>query len=89
MSTETGESQKLTYKLPFVRVDAEGNKAIQVAKPSQRECSAVPTKACREFLMSRYRRLKIEGGAFFYTLARADAIVPFQRPPRNERGNAK
>ena len=31
MSTESGESQKLTYKLPFVRVDAEGNKAIQVA----------------------------------------------------------
>jgi hypothetical protein len=34
--------------------------------------SAVPTKAFREALISRYRRLKIEGGAFFYTLALAD-----------------
>lgn len=34
--------------------------------------SAVPTKAVREALMSRNRRLKIEGGAFFYTLALAD-----------------
>ena len=33
---------------------------------------AVPTKAFREAVMSRYRRLKIEGGAFFYTLALAD-----------------
>jgi hypothetical protein len=38
---------------------------------------AVATKAFREALfreapMSRYRRLKIEGGAFFYTLAPAD-----------------
>jgi REP element-mobilizing transposase RayT len=33
---------------------------------------AVPTKPLREALMSRYRRLKIEGGAFFYTLALAD-----------------
>jgi hypothetical protein len=31
----------------------------------------VPTKAFQEALMSRYRRLKIEGGAFFYTLALA------------------
>jgi hypothetical protein len=29
----------------------------------------VPTKAFPEALMPRYRRLKIEGGAFFYTLA--------------------
>jgi hypothetical protein len=34
--------------------------------------SAVPTKAFREAPMSRYRRLKIEGGALFYTLAPAD-----------------
>jgi hypothetical protein len=33
--------------------------------------SAVPTKAFREALVSRYRRLKIEGGAFFFTLALA------------------
>jgi hypothetical protein len=33
---------------------------------------AVPTKAFREAPTSRYRRLKIEGGAFFYTLALAD-----------------
>jgi len=33
---------------------------------------AVPTKAFREAPMSRYRRLKINGGAFFYTLALAD-----------------
>jgi hypothetical protein len=33
---------------------------------------AVPTKALREAPMSRYRRLKIEGGAFFCTLALAD-----------------
>ena len=33
---------------------------------------AVPTKPLREARMSRYRRLKIEGGAFFYTLALAD-----------------
>jgi hypothetical protein len=32
----------------------------------------MPTKAFREALTSRYRRLKIEGGAFFYTLALAD-----------------
>jgi hypothetical protein len=32
----------------------------------------VATKVFREALMSRYRRLKIEGGAFFYTLALAD-----------------
>jgi hypothetical protein len=32
----------------------------------------VPTKPFREALMSRYRRLKIEGGVFFYTLALAD-----------------
>jgi hypothetical protein len=34
--------------------------------------SAVPTKVFREALVSRYRRLKIEGGAFFLTLALAD-----------------
>jgi hypothetical protein len=33
---------------------------------------AVPTKTFQEALMSRYRRLMIEGGAFFYTLALAD-----------------
>jgi hypothetical protein len=32
----------------------------------------VPTKALWEALMSRYRRLKIEGGAFFYALVFAD-----------------
>ena len=32
----------------------------------------MPTKALREALMSRHRRLKIEGGVFFYTLALAD-----------------
>ena len=37
---------------------------------------AVPTKAFREALMSRYRRLKIEGGAFFFTLALADRGSP-------------
>jgi hypothetical protein len=35
--------------------------------------SAVPTKASREARMFRYRRLKIEGGAFFFTLALADS----------------
>src|SRR5580693_7481028 len=34
--------------------------------------SAVSTKVFREALVSRYRRLKIEGGAFFLTLALAD-----------------
>jgi hypothetical protein len=33
---------------------------------------AVPTKAVREAPMSRHRRLKIEAGAFFFTLALAD-----------------
>jgi hypothetical protein len=33
--------------------------------------TAVPTKTFREAPMSRYRRLKIEGGAFFFTLALA------------------
>jgi hypothetical protein len=33
---------------------------------------AVPAKPFREAPMSRYRRLKIEGGAFFFTLAPAD-----------------
>jgi hypothetical protein len=37
---------------------------------------AVPTKAFREALMSRYRRLKIEGEAFFFTLALADRGNP-------------
>jgi hypothetical protein len=32
----------------------------------------VPTKAFREALKSRFRRLKIEGGAYFFTLALAD-----------------
>ena len=32
----------------------------------------MPTKAVREAPMSRYRRFKIEGGAFFFTLALAD-----------------
>lgn len=32
----------------------------------------MPTKAFREALISRYRRLKIESGAFFYSLALAD-----------------
>jgi hypothetical protein len=34
--------------------------------------NAAPIKALREALMSRHRRLKIEGGALFYTLALAD-----------------
>jgi hypothetical protein len=38
--------------------------------------SAVPTKAFREALMPRYRRLKIEGGTFFFTLALADRGYP-------------
>jgi hypothetical protein len=41
----------------------------------------VPTKVFREALVSRYRRLKIEGGAFFFTLALAgrggDLLVRF------------
>jgi hypothetical protein len=32
----------------------------------------VPTEAFREAPMSHYRRLKIEGGAFFYMLALGD-----------------
>jgi hypothetical protein len=32
----------------------------------------VPTEALREAPISRHRRLKIEAGAFFYTLALAD-----------------
>jgi hypothetical protein len=32
--------------------------------------------AVREIRMSRYRRLKIEGGAFFCTLALADRDLP-------------
>jgi hypothetical protein len=43
--------------------------ALQQARNAR---SAVPTKAFREAPMSRYRRLKIEDGAFFYTLALAD-----------------
>jgi len=50
---------------------------VTVAKSKRRAAKgaplrAVPTKACRAALMSRYRRLKIEGGAFFYALALAD-----------------
>jgi hypothetical protein len=33
--------------------------------------SAVPTKPLREARMSRYRRLKMESGAFFFALALA------------------
>jgi hypothetical protein len=52
--------------------------------------SAVPTKPLREARMSRYRRLKIEGGAFFYTLALADRgsdllIRHIERPPAGNR----
>jgi hypothetical protein len=36
----------------------------------------MPAKSFREALMSRHRRLKIEGGAFFYTLALADRGSP-------------
>ena len=36
------------------------------------ERRTVPTKAFREALISGYRRLKIESGAFFYTLTLAD-----------------
>jgi hypothetical protein len=32
----------------------------------------MPTKVLRKALMSRYRRLKIEAGAFFYALALDD-----------------
>jgi hypothetical protein len=43
--------------------------------------SAVPTKVFREALLSRYRRLKIEGGAFFFTLPLigrgSDSLVRF------------
>jgi hypothetical protein len=41
------------------------------ARPDDR-FRAVPTKPLREALVSRYRRLKIEGGAFFFTFALAD-----------------
>jgi hypothetical protein len=41
------------------------------ARPDHR-LRAVPTKAFREAPMSRYRRLKIEGGMLFYTRALAD-----------------
>jgi hypothetical protein len=34
--------------------------------------SAVPAKPLRQIRISRYRRLKIEGGALFFTLALAD-----------------
>jgi hypothetical protein len=34
--------------------------------------NAVPIRAFREALISGYRRLKIEGGAVFFTLAPAD-----------------
>ncbi len=34
--------------------------------------SAVPTKPLRQARMSRYRRLQIQGGAFFFTLALAE-----------------
>jgi hypothetical protein len=34
--------------------------------------SAVPTKTFQEARMPRYRRLKIEGGALFFTLVLAD-----------------
>jgi hypothetical protein len=34
--------------------------------------SGIGVATAREALMSRYRRFKIEGGAFFYALALAD-----------------
>jgi hypothetical protein len=43
--------------------------ALQQARKAR---SAVPTEAFRETSMSLYRRLKIEGGAFFYTHALDD-----------------
>jgi hypothetical protein len=42
------------------------------SRKARSELSALPTKAFRKALMSRYRRLKIEGGALFFTLAVAD-----------------
>jgi hypothetical protein len=40
------------------------------ARPDDKLC-AVPTQAFRDAVMSRYRRLEIQGGAFFCTLALA------------------
>jgi hypothetical protein len=51
--------------------EAPSHNAKQVG-PNRNARSAVPTKAFRQTPMSRYRRLKIEGGAFFFTLAHAD-----------------
>ena len=48
------------------------NGPIAASEGGAKARSAVPTKPFREIRMSRYRRLKIEGGAFFYTLALAD-----------------
>ena len=50
---------------------APSHSAKQVG-PNRDAQSTVPIKAFREALLSRYRRLKIEGGASFYTLALAD-----------------
>jgi hypothetical protein len=44
----------------------------QQAYGRQRRSAPCPPKRLREFRMSRYRQLKIEGGAFFCTLALAD-----------------
>jgi hypothetical protein len=43
--------------------------ALQLARKTH---GAAPSETFREALTSRYRRFKIEGGAFFYTLALAD-----------------
>jgi hypothetical protein len=53
------------------RRDARGANG---SAPSAARCQlrALPTKAFLEAPMSRYQRLKIEGGAFLYTLALAD-----------------
>ena len=70
---------------PLGRMDAARRLQLRLHCPKGKRRvgrrRAVPTKAVREALMSRYRRLKIEGGAFFFTLALAgrdsDLLVRF------------
>jgi hypothetical protein len=53
-----------------LRSAGKGANGSAQSVPDDKLC-AVPTKAFREAL-PRHRRLKIEGGAFFFTLVLAD-----------------
>jgi hypothetical protein len=68
----------LVLRMVFADLTFAGKRRVRNAPTGPRKARpddklrAVPTKPVREAPMSRYRRRKIGGGAFFFTLALAD-----------------